>query len=147
MEIHGADKIHCSRSVMQRRNTSLFFFFLFSIIFQLFFKGLLLISCGGLHTVWAIFQVLYFDTSEKYRRNWERIGESNNTNDTNRITQLLQHIAFDNFMGLLFTVTIWYVGAIIGSFLAGWYLLPSVQKKNIYVSRCLQFNPLALPYK
>lgn len=98
------------------------------------FIGLLLISCGGLHTVWAIFQVLYFDTSEKYRHNWQRIGEKNSTNDTSRISELLQHLAFDDLMGLLFTVTIWYVGAIIGSFLAGWYLLPSVQKKNIYVS-------------
>lgn len=134
MEIYGADKVHCSRSVMKRRDP------LFLLVIFIFSQGLLLISCGGLHTVWAIFQVLYFDTSEKYRRKWQRIGESNSTNDTSRITELLQHVAFENLMGLLFTVTIWYVGAIIGSFLAGWYLLPSVQKKNIYVSCRWQSN-------
>lgn len=144
MEIHGANKVNWCRSVVMRNVSFLFLFrsFVFTIVLLIWqsVAGLLLLSCGGLHTVWAIFQVLYFDTSEKYRHNWRRIGVSNHTNETNRVAALLQHIAFDDMMGLTFTVVIWYVGAIIGSFLAGWYLLPSVQKKNIYVSHRMRSN-------
>lgn len=35
---------------------------------------------------------------------------------------------------LIFTIVVWYIGMMLGSFLAAWYLVPVVQKRNIYVS-------------
>lgn len=100
------------------------------IRFRSFFptSGLCLLCVSGMHIVWAVFQVLYFETSSLYKKAY---GNDNKTSDW---STLVNHISFPDWSGLYFVVIIWYIGGIIGNLLAGRYLLPSVQKKNIYVS-------------
>lgn len=87
--------------------------------------------CGGLHSVWAIYQVLFYETSELYREHLKKI------NATKFPDQMFERFMFSQRMGLLFTVIMWYVGVMIGCYVAGYYLVRVVQKKNIYVSNCV----------
>lgn len=96
-------------------------------------SGLLLLFCGGMHTVWAIYQVLFFQTSEIYRR------DLNEINDTNYGEHFFKIVMFSEKNGLRFTIIMWYVGVMLGCYVAGWYLVRVVQKKNVYVSVSLTF--------
>lgn len=87
--------------------------------------------CGGLHSVWAIYQVLFYETSERYRKHLEKI------NATRLANRIFERVMFSQRIGLIFTVIMWYVGVIIGCYAAGYYLVRVVQKKNIYVSNCV----------
>lgn len=90
--------------------------------------------CGGLHSVWAIYQVLYYETSERYRKHLEKIKP------TKLVDKMLKRVIFSQRIGLIFTVIMWYVGVMIGCYVAGYYLVRVVQKKNIYVSNCVFFS-------
>lgn len=49
--------------------------------------GLLLLLCSGLHTVWAIYQLLFYQTSEVYRY---YLNYSNPLNHTNEMNEKIQ---------------------------------------------------------
>lgn len=90
--------------------------------------GLMLLLCSGMHMVWAIYQVLFFETSEKYQK------DANTTNETMPISGFIEKITFLHHAGLMFTIVMWFIGVMLGSFVAGWFLVRVVQKRNIYVS-------------
>lgn len=92
------------------------------------FVGILLLFCGGMHTVWSIYQVLFYQTSEIYRRDLEHI------NETEWRDHFFAIVTFSERNGLMFTIIAWYVGVMIGCYAAGWFLVRVVQKRNIYVS-------------
>lgn len=100
---------------------------------SLYILGLLLLFCGGMHTVWAIYQVLFYQTSEIYRR------DLNEINDTNWREHFFKIVMFSERNGLRFTIIMWYIGVMLGCYVAGWYLVRVVQKKNVYVSVLLTF--------
>lgn len=102
------------------------------ICFLFFFVGLglLLLFCGGVHIVWAIYQVLGYETSCTFRDELIRLKkERSHTAD-----KIFKMIVVSERIGLLLTVVMWYVGMMLGSFVAAWFLVPAVQKRNIYVS-------------
>ncbi|XP_055322601.1 uncharacterized protein LOC129578299 [Sitodiplosis mosellana] len=88
--------------------------------------GLLLVLCSGLHTVWAIYQVLFFKTSKEFRDDLSQI------NKTEWRERYFNDVMSSERVGLMFTIICWYVGMILGCFVAGWFLVRTVQKKNVY---------------
>lgn len=92
------------------------------------FKGLLLILCSGMHTVWAIYQSLFYQTSEAYREDLKSI------NGTEWEERFFKVVMYSGRGLLMFTIVMWYIGMMLGCFMAGWFLVRIVQKKNIYVS-------------
>lgn len=88
----------------------------------------MLLLCGGLHTVWAIYQALFYETSEIYRNDLKKF------NATKFEDRIFQRFMFSERYALIFTIIMWYVGVMIGCFVAGKYLVRMVQKRNIYVS-------------
>lgn len=92
--------------------------------------GLLLLFCGGLHVVWAIYQVLGYETSYMFRDELNRLNKEN----AHLADKIFNNVVFSKRMGLVLTVVMWYIGMMLGSFVAAWYLVPVVQKRNIYVS-------------
>lgn len=156
-----------------------------------YYVGLLLLFCGGMHTVWGIYQMVMYDTSRFFRRDLKRKPE-NETATTSTVAPTTSTVApttstrapptsttstaasatlatltasssnvpnptseahkssgedhlaiFQSFHKWIFpsgallklTIIMWYVGIILGCFLAGWFLVRVVQKKNIYVSQ------------
>ncbi|XP_031620629.1 uncharacterized protein LOC116339104 [Contarinia nasturtii] len=91
--------------------------------------GLLLIICSGMHTVWAIYQVLFYKTSRVYQANFNELIGFVNKNETHFFDV---PYTFSDRGGLMFTIILWYIGMGLGSLLSGWLLVPNVQKKNIY---------------
>lgn len=103
------------------------------------FVGLLLLICGGMHTVWAIYQLVFYKTSEIYRSDLEHI------NKTEWREKYVAVVMFSEQNVLMLTVMMWYVGVLLGSYVAGWFLVRVVQKRNIYVSFVIfmDFNHLS----
>lgn len=93
-----------------------------------FLIGLLLLLCSGLHTVWAIYQMLFYHTSKVYRDDLKSI------NETDWRERYFRIVMFSERGGLMFTIIMWYVGMMLGCYVAGWFLVRIVQKKNVYVS-------------
>lgn len=48
--------------------------------------------------------------------------------------KIFKNVVFSQRMGLVFTVVMWYIGMMLGSFVAAWYLVPAIQKRNLYAS-------------
>lgn len=78
--------------------------------------------------VWAIYQLLFYKTSEEYRDDLKTI------NETKWEDHFFKIVMFSERVALMFTIIMWYVGMMLGCFVAGWFLIRIVQKKNIYVS-------------
>lgn len=98
------------------------------LFFVFFFIGLLLLLCSGLHTVWAIYQMLFYHTSKVYRDDLDKM------NETEWERHYFKAVMIRGRVGLIFTIIMWYVGTMLGCFVAGWFLVRIVQKKNVYVS-------------
>lgn len=107
--------------------------------------GLLLLSCCGLHIVWAIFQVLFYETSKRYVASLKNLTDVTHTknmtnvlNESKNVTtgthlSMLNILTYNSYGFMLVTVTAWCFGIIIGCGLSGYYLLSTMRKKNIYV--------------
>lgn len=87
-----------------------------------------MLSCGGLHIAWAISQVYAYDTVDIL------CDEANKMNATRVIDTILKNRLISERIYLILTIVMWYIGMMLGSFVAAWYLVPAVQKRNIYVS-------------
>lgn len=62
-------------------------------------------------------------------------AEKNSTGASHSdIFKEFQRWIYPNGVLLKLTIIMWYVGIMLGCFLAGWFLVRIVQKKNIYVS-------------
>lgn len=96
------------------------------------FLGLLLLFCGGMHTVWTIYQVVFYDTSEIYRSDLTELNVT--LLPSVKIMEEVQARIFSHRGILTLTIVMWYVGIMLGCFASGWFLVRIVQKKNIYVS-------------
>lgn len=113
--------------------------------------GLLLLSCGGMHTVWGIYQMVLYDSSKYFRKDVKNLNENENSTESTNSTETEKNktsVSHHHFWiveevrkwiyphGFLLKLTIimWYVGIMLGCFLAGWFLVRIVQKRNIYVS-------------
>lgn len=81
-----------------------------------------------MHTVWAIYQVLFHKTSELYREDLNKIDKKKWPE------RYFEVFMFSEKVGLMFTIVMWYIGMAVGCFVAGWYLIPHLQKRNVYVS-------------
>lgn len=88
--------------------------------------------CCGMHIVWAIYQIFFYQTSGNFRNEWKDVKI--NQTDYKHALSMAGALAFNNFPALSCSVLAWYLGAILFIFLTARFLLPSVQKKNIYVS-------------
>lgn len=73
-----------------------------------------------MHILWAIYHGLFFDKPHNMFSVW--FAKENKLKEINSM----------NF-GLVFSIVSWYAGAMIGSAIVGFYILPQVRKKNIYV--------------
>lgn len=87
-----------------------------------------MLICGGMHTVWTIYQVSYDKTSELYREDLSQVAK------IKWPERYFEVFLLSGKGGLLFTILMWYFGMAIGCFISGWYLVPKIQKKNVYVS-------------
>lgn len=97
--------------------------------------GLLLLSCGGMHTVWGIYQVVLFDSSRHFRADARQMNATLNISSNYWIVEQVKRLIYPNGSAMKLTIIMWYVGIALGCFVAGWFLVRVVQKKNIYVSR------------
>lgn len=116
-------------------------FCLFNFVF---FIGLLLLFCGGMHTIWTIYQVVFYDTSKIYRSDLRDLNAT--LVPSVKIIEEVQARIFSQTGILGLTIVMWYVGIMLGCFASGWFLVRIVQKKNIYVSDsidCVLFSPRA----
>lgn len=72
--------------------------------------------------------MLFYQTSKAYRDDLDSI------NQTEWQQRYFKIVMFSERGGLMFTIIMWYVGMMLGCFVAGWFLVRIVQKKNVYVS-------------
>lgn len=154
------------------------------------FTGLLLFMCSGMHTVWAIYQVLFYSTSHLYKHDLEQLSASNETEATTeatvssmttastianhthhanktiilsakttaataavgdviistiasnahhedhlkKVNSFFKIMMISEYHELWLTIAFWFVGVMLGCYVAGWFLVRVVQKRNIYVS-------------
>lgn len=94
-----------------------------------------------MHTVWAIYQVLFYETSDIYKKDLEHI------NTTKWREHFFKIVMYSERNGLMFTIVMWFVGVMLGCYVAGWFLVRVVQKRNIYVSwfcRSITFHRIVL---
>lgn len=125
--------------------------YMYAISLLLLPLGLLLLFCGGMHTVWGIFQMVLYDSSKYFRDDVFRGDDNDNSTSSQNstssnatssssvghqfwIVQEIRKWIYPHGFLLKLTIIMWYVGIMLGCFLAGWFLVRVVQKKNIYVS-------------
>lgn len=88
-----------------------------------------------MHTVWSIYQLVFFEDMKKIEQYVQGVTDKSNKTDNSTHIPIIKLI-FSNKFGLQFVIINYYVGVILGCLLAGYYLVPRMQKKSIYVSSC-----------
>lgn len=76
--------------------------------------------------MWPVYQIIYFHSHE------QSLLKDQNLTDLNKLNRTSMH--FQDIYKLKVTILMYYFGIIVGSAIAGYFLLPEVRKKNIYVS-------------
>lgn len=97
-------------------------------------SGLFLLLTGGLHTVWGIYQLVMYDSSKYFRDDVARGDENSTVAYQFWIVEKVRKWIYPHGSLLKLTIIMYYVGIMLGCFVAGWFLVRVVQKKNIYVS-------------
>lgn len=90
------------------------------------FEAFILLFVSGLHVAWGIYQALFYDPYNVFGIHLRR--------------QEFTHLIYKDF-GLIFSITSWYAGVMLGSAAVGFYLIPNVTKRTLYV-RISNFSSL-----